>query len=107
MSTDGLFGMWKDTAAYDPATQRKTRPMRHTRKPGGKLACGHEPLPTDGKYVQYPLSMAAHLATIDCPGCRKWLQEVAARRVVARAGVDGVSNTPSNEGEETAGQVSR
>lgn len=92
-----LFGMWKDHTAHQE--YRQIRPYRHARRPGGALACGHVPLPQDGEYVQYPLSMRALLAVVDCESCKAWLRGKAAARIVARA-KHGVSNTPCNGGEE-------
>lgn len=68
-----------------PLGKRK-RDRRHVKPRGDeRLACGHRPLPTDGRWVQYPLSMKALLTVVDCPICQAYLKGIAAVRVVRRS----------------------
>lgn len=75
--------LFVDTGAYDQERRRKTRASRHAAKKG-RLACGHTPLPTDGEYVQIPITFKALLQVVDCGLCREYLMHKAVQVVIAR-----------------------
>lgn len=68
--------------AYDPARRRQIRAKRHVKPTHDKIPCGH--LPTDGQYIQIPLSIKAFLQVSDCALCKAYLEGLAAVRVVVR-----------------------
>jgi len=75
--------LFVDLGAYDQERGRKTRPSRHASR-GGKLACGHTPLPGDGDLVQLPLSSAVLMSLVDCAECKRYLAGIAVLRVIRR-----------------------